>query len=121
MLIRCLLVFVYLIHSTGFSLRCFSDASLKEAERCEQRKGFRSCFIKYRDGSVTGRGCSTKNQIFGTSCENHSMGGYGEEKICYCSTTLCNNAASDSAWDKSHLFFCIFICAIGAILSRGII
>ena len=36
-----------------------------------------------KDGSVTGRGCSTKNQIFGTSCENHSMGGYGEEKYFF--------------------------------------
>ena len=81
MLIRCLLVFVYLIHSTGgkefkksipftiqhlgFSLRCFSDTSLKEAERCEQRKGFRSCFIKYRGkGSL-----QKKTEYFMTSCQ----------------------------------------------------
>ena len=32
------------------------------------------------DMAVSGRGCSTKHQMFSTSCENHVMGGAGEEK-----------------------------------------
>ena len=40
---------------------------------------------------MTGRGCSTKNQIFSTLCENHVMGG-SEERFCYCSYFLCNTA-----------------------------
>ena len=80
----------------GYCLRCFADISLREATRCEQRKGFRSCYIKYDEGcrfrkchrnelffiidmAVSGRGCSTKHQMFSTSCENHVMGGSGEE------------------------------------------
>ena len=35
----------------GFSLRCYSDLSSGEASRCEERKGFRSCFVKYDKGS----------------------------------------------------------------------
>ena len=82
----------------GFSLRCYSDLSSGEASRCEERKGFRSCFVKYDkgktsrtwskftwtwfnlDGYVGGRGCSTKHQKFSTSCENHIIGGLGEER-----------------------------------------
>ena len=32
------------------------------------------------DGYVGGRGCSTKHQKFSTSCENHIIGGLGEER-----------------------------------------
>ena len=109
----------------GCTLRCFSDSSsLRETTRCEVRKGFRSCYIKYNQGikwtvnegrflknktlsvmglvaeignfslrfflflylifspagSVEGRGCSTKLQIFGSMCENHVIDGHGEEK-----------------------------------------
>ena len=90
------------------ALKCFSDVAMDEVSRCEQRKGFRSCFIKYDQGKgrwlgelifklnfffismfclvggVSGRGCSTKHQIFSTLCENHVMGGSGsgEERKC---------------------------------------
>ena len=37
------------------ALKCFSDVAMEEVSRCEQRKGFRSCFIKYDQGeSVSG-------------------------------------------------------------------
>ena len=78
------------------ALKCFSDVATEEVSRCEQRKGFRSCFIKYDQGEsvrgqsqgwqlwlvggVTGRGCSTKHQIFSRLCENHVMGASGEER-----------------------------------------
>ena len=83
---------------------------------CEEKRGYRTCFIKYNHskprlrvrsqfkpfslpgGQVTGRGCSTKNKLFFTECENHVMvgeglgpGGTGGERICYCGTFLCNN------------------------------
>ena len=32
------------------ALKCFSDVARQEVSRCEQRKGFRSCFIKYDQG-----------------------------------------------------------------------
>ena len=33
------------------ALKCFSDVAMDEVSRCEQRKGFRSCFIKYDQGT----------------------------------------------------------------------
>merc|ERR1712062_732572 len=78
----CFLVFLC---PTVRALKCFSDVATDEGSRCEQRKGFRSCFIKYdQGGGVSGRGCSTKHQIFSTLCENHVMGGSGsgEERKC---------------------------------------
>ena len=48
-----------------------------------------SLFDCLSGGSVTGRGCSTKQRIFSTECENHVMGGKGE-RFCYCSYGLCN-------------------------------
>merc|ERR1712241_1023369 len=87
-------LFIYLFIffcPTVRALKCFSDVAMEEVSRCEQRKGFRSCFIKYDQvGGVSGRGCSTKHQIFSTLCENHVMGGSsgsGEE-----SSALCNSA-----------------------------
>ena len=105
-------IFNFLFLKKGSSLRCYSDySSLREATRCELRKGFRSCYIKYDKGDIKsniyfiskfvflvgkimGRGCSTKIQMFGTMCENHVMNGIGEEKICYCSSALCNTSTS---------------------------
>ena len=40
------------------------------------------------DGYVGGRGCSTKHQKFSTSCENHIIGGIGEERSVKIAPTL---------------------------------
>ena len=105
-----------------FSLKCFSDPDGVEMSLCEEKRGYRTCFIKYDHskselselirsdqtinlsvpgGQVTGRGCSTKNKLFFTECENHVMvgegvgpGGRGGERICYCGTFLCNNVST---------------------------
>ena len=37
----------------GFCLKCYSDVHSQEMELCEERKGFRTCFIKYDHGKKT--------------------------------------------------------------------
>lgn len=34
----------------GLTLKCYSDVHSQEMELCEERKGFRTCFIKYDHG-----------------------------------------------------------------------
>ena len=36
----------------GFSLKCFSDLAGLEVAMCEERKGFRTCFLKYDQGMM---------------------------------------------------------------------
>ena len=36
----------------GFSLKCFSDLAGLEVAMCEERKGFRTCFLKYDHGMM---------------------------------------------------------------------
>ncbi|XP_059087431.1 uncharacterized protein LOC131883852 isoform X2 [Tigriopus californicus] len=91
-------------------LKCYTDVDGKQITTCKETEGFRTCFTKYNDskfhpspvpfgvkqnykeGIVTGRGCSTKDKVFFKECETHS---YGDtvEKMCFCSFFLCNGAA----------------------------
>merc|ERR1711890_4416 len=81
-----------LLQTHVLALKCFSDVGATETTRCAERKGLRTCFIKYdQDSSVVGRGCSTKSERFQIRCENHQMG-QGGERFCYCSSSLCNQA-----------------------------
>ena len=114
----------------GLGLKCFSDLGGLEMTLCEERKGFRTCFLKYDngktvkypvlnlflnvslDGFVTGRGCATKDPMFITSCENHIMGApHQGERFCYCGTNLCNLCcATKSAFILiSFLLICNFL------------
>ena len=44
-------------------LKCYSSTSGVEMKRCQEERGFTSCFTKYdAAGQVTGRGCSDKGQ-----------------------------------------------------------
>merc|ERR1719419_1344993 len=83
----------------GGSLKCYNDLEGLQWIDCDQKKGFRTCFTKFdMDGLITARGCSTKDRIFHTECENHVMG-RSSEKFCYCSYFLCNSDVSvNSQW-----------------------
>merc|ERR1711915_934718 len=75
----------------GESLKCYNHGEGLQWTDCNQKKGFRTCFTKFDiDGRTTARGCSTKDRIFHTECENHVMG-QSSEKFCYCSYFLCNS------------------------------
>ena len=37
---------------TGLCLKCFSDTQGLETARCEERRGFRTCFVKYDQGTL---------------------------------------------------------------------
>merc|ERR1719483_1468017 len=84
----------------GASLKCYSDKEGLQWTRCDDKKGFVTCFTKYdQRGLVTARGCSTKDRILHIECENHVMG-KTLEKFCYCRIFLCNSAVSvnSSLW-----------------------
>ncbi|XP_023346177.1 uncharacterized protein LOC111715142 [Eurytemora carolleeae] len=91
-------------------MKCYTSVDVDDKEdgsaRCEERRGFRSCFTKYdSDGAITGRGCATKDKIFGEVCENHLMAGK-QERICYCSKFLCNGS---SLHNQTHFLIVIVL------------
>jgi len=90
---------------TDGGLKCYSEATGDATGRCEERRGYRTCFIKYDStGKVTGRGCATKDKIFRTECENHAMAGK-QERFCYCSYYLCNG--SDAQMMSTNFYLII--------------
>merc|ERR1719361_1434429 len=107
-----------MLQSHVLALKCFSDVGATETTRCAERKGLRTCFIKYdQDSYVVGRGCSTKSERFQIRCENHQMG-QGGERFCYCSSSLCNKADQVG---PSHLLLLLLLVLLhlgqpGAIL-----
>merc|ERR1719431_1965099 len=89
-----IVLLVFTVIDSGCPLKCYSDQEGLQWTRCDDRKGFRTCFTKYdQRGVVTARGCSTKDKIFHVECENHVMG-RSSEKFCYCSYFLCNGGDS---------------------------
>merc|ERR1712013_517514 len=94
---------------SGLSLKCYSDREGLQWTRCDEQKGFLTCFTKYdQRGLVTARGCSTKDRILHIECENHVMG-KTSEKFCYCRTFLCNTS---SLQRTSQLSLLLVICFV---------
>ncbi|XP_040565329.1 uncharacterized protein [Lepeophtheirus salmonis] len=100
----------------AMGLKCYTDIEGKTIRTCKESEGFRTCFTKfndtkrteserynpssfpfgvmrgYQEGTVTGRGCSTKDKVFYKECETHSYGDL-TEKMCFCSFFLCNRGS----------------------------
>merc|ERR1719461_963377 len=79
-------------------LKCYSNTLGTEMKRCEEERGYTSCFTKYDPGGVvTGRGCSDKgsDELFEEDCETFQS----KEKVetyCYCPYYLCNSPVESS-------------------------
>eukprot|EP00090_Calanus_glacialis_P039331 TRINITY_DN68479_c0_g1_i1.p1 TRINITY_DN68479_c0_g1~~TRINITY_DN68479_c0_g1_i1.p1 ORF type:complete len:121 (+),score=16.42 TRINITY_DN68479_c0_g1_i1:187-549(+) len=86
-------------------LTCYSAPVGEETKHCDKSRGFKSCFVRHNEeGSVTGRGCSTK-RTKGSTCETHSYGST-MDKFCYCPSNKCNLA------NTREISYLIFISGI---------
>jgi len=80
----------------GLLLKCYNDGDEKIV-KCDENLGYRTCFIRYNESGITGRGCSTKDKVYYKECETNSYG-EGTEKFCYCNFYLCNRASANSLY-----------------------
>lgn len=83
-------------------LKCYSNTLGTEMKRCQEERGYTSCFTKYDPGGVvTGRGCSDKgsDDMFEEDCETFQSK-EKTETYCYCPYYLCNNPVESSDSSK---------------------
>merc|ERR1712106_842665 len=88
-------------------LKCYSNTQGTEMKRCQEERGYTSCFTKYDPGGVvTGRGCSDKGSDLMLEFEEDCETFQSKEKTetyCYCPYYLCNSPAESS--DTSRQLF----------------
>ena len=67
-------------------------------------------------GTVTGRGCSTKDKVFYKECETHQSDQV--EIMCFCSYFLCNGGSTITKTGPKNVFSLVWFIIVVAVLNK---
>ena len=67
-------------------------------------------------GTVTGRGCSTKDKVFYKECETHQSDQV--EIMCFCSYFLCNGGSTLTKTGPKNVFSLVWFIIVVAVLNK---